>query len=614
MRSLALLLLVSRAHAVGRRLDAVVCDDYSSCTDNGGYNCDVNRPQDGTVHSGYCSDCDCCIFGGCSSGCSCAGSDPTPDPTAYPTAAAPTTESPTAAAPTTDAPTTAAPTCPPPSPCDCIATPPSCNDGPFVASCANIGYDPSFEFDIAGNTWTGLGVHEPFDGNQAGHDHYEYQGNFSTTIYSTQWSYVNTNKGWLPWCYTCCAATRTRSHATFHPPSTLHPIAPRLLSLRGCARRRLRYGKCVGDYGISFTVSDNDAPQDECGYWQYLTGADRSMNLGGAGTTSHGAYLPGHGGDEDMLYDHVHPAVPGHYPIPQGADCLEKEPLPWNSNVSDASAASDPTPVDNRCRCLAPDELSAACLAVGSLSGTPGLPHDPRWNSGDCVSEDGENGSETAVCRDGGTDCATGSACADDNDYTKIHYSDTCYPILFGNLFSGDAVRTHGQHAVANAAADWSWCFTAGECADDLGSPNALGNPSLYDADGCQAWWAYLDRRYYGRRGALCYPGQEGGPSSDGSEPGCASPIVAAPTTPAPTTAAPTAGVHPAPSRAPPRATPLPTPLLSHARPTTRPRTHWLRCSRTHQRRAHDRGAHRRRAHERRAHDVHPTDRLRVLG
>ena len=29
-----------------------------------------------------------------------------------------------------------------------------------VRSCGNIGFDPNYKFTIAGNTWTGLGVHE----------------------------------------------------------------------------------------------------------------------------------------------------------------------------------------------------------------------------------------------------------------------------------------------------------------------------------------------------------------------------------------------------------------------------------------------------------------------
>ena len=58
--------------------------------------------------------------------------------------------------------------------------------------------------------WTGLGVHDPYN------DNHEYHGNFSTERFSQQWR-LHESKGWLPWCYT--------------------------------------YGKCVGDYGLDFTVS-----------------------------------------------------------------------------------------------------------------------------------------------------------------------------------------------------------------------------------------------------------------------------------------------------------------------------------------------------------------------
>lgn len=126
--------------------------------------------------------------------------------------------------------------------CDCIATPPNCNNGPYWASCAMIGFDPAFEFSISGITWVGLGVHEPcLDG-------YAYSCTFDQHRYSGQWV-KHDSKGHLPWCYTC--------------------------------------GQCVGDYGSS--------PSDECGYWQYLTAADRSV----AGVASAGYYI-----------------------LPQGADCL----------------------------------------------------------------------------------------------------------------------------------------------------------------------------------------------------------------------------------------------------------------------------------------------------
>ena len=68
-----------------------------------------------------------------------------------------------------------------PGPCDCIATPPGCDSGPYYASCGNIGYAPEHEFDISGNTWTGLGVHEPYT------DNYVYTGPFDTRRFSGQW-------------------------------------------------------------------------------------------------------------------------------------------------------------------------------------------------------------------------------------------------------------------------------------------------------------------------------------------------------------------------------------------------------------------------------------------
>ena len=83
----------------------------------------------------------------------------------------------------------------------------------------------------------GLGVHEPYN------DNYVYRGNAETNRFSGQWI-KHEAKGYLPWCYT--------------------------------------YGKCVGDYGLDFTTHLDEAPRDSCGYWQYLTGADRSMTLGGA--------------------------------------------------------------------------------------------------------------------------------------------------------------------------------------------------------------------------------------------------------------------------------------------------------------------------------------------
>ena len=140
-------------------------------------------------------------------------------------------------------------------------------------------------------------------------DNYVYGGTADTNRFSGQWI-KHEAKGYLPWCYT--------------------------------------YGKCVGDYGIDFTTYHGEAPKDDCGYWQYLTGADRSMILGGAGTNGGRDWAP--------------TPPPGHYPVPQGADCLEREPI-LKPGYSDYSLYASATPVTDECRCLAPEELPSQCVS-----------------------------------------------------------------------------------------------------------------------------------------------------------------------------------------------------------------------------------------------------------
>ena len=394
--------------------------------------------------------------------------------------------------------TTPAPPPPPPcprNPCDCIATPPSCDSGPYYASCGMIGYDPSYEFLIAGETWVGLGVHEPYT------DDYDYQGAFDTTRFSGQWI-KHEAKGYLPWCYT--------------------------------------YGKCVGDYGLDFTTHDDEAPTDECGYWQYLTGADRSMILGGAGTNGGRDWAP--------------TPPPGYYPVPEGADCLEDEPV-LAPGYSDASAFADPTPVEDDCRCLAPEELSSECLAATAYSGVPGVQHDPMYQRGECVSADGPEG-EAAVCVDPAVaDCAAGLGCSNWRDPTGMHYSDVCYNITYGNRFTGASYnQPHGQHDISGA--EWFWCFTAGNCRNQRTSKK-------YTSGGCDNWWIYFDQVKYGRRGALCTPGPA--PAPRDASGGCAGeppnpppPSPLSPPTPPPPSSPPPLPPPPPPSPPPPSPSPPP--------------------------------------------------------
>ena len=150
--------------------------------------------------------------------------------------------------------------------------------------------------------------------------------------------------------------------------------------------------------------------------------------------------------------------------------------------MSDISEFSDATPVEDECRCLAPAELSSTCLATtASYSGTPGTPHDPFWNRGECVG----TGGEAVECLDGSSDCGAGT-CPNWRSPTQITYSEVCYDIAWGNRFKGGAYnQPHGQHSIYGA--EWFWCFTAGACRGQRPSKK-------YTTGGCDNYWAYFDQ------------------------------------------------------------------------------------------------------------------------